>query len=91
MKHTIQEDNWREEFKNQWKCEHSDCGGGGICQRDRILEMFETLFASQLQSIKDEIETMKQTDYSQMNDDHIYDEALSDVQSIISNRMGEKI
>ncbi len=43
------------EFKEIWKCEHPDCGGGGICQRDRIWDVVESLLTKQKEKIKKEL------------------------------------
>lgn len=46
MKVTPEVSEWEKEFRELWKCEHSDCGGRGICQRKRIIEMFKPIIES---------------------------------------------
>lgn len=47
-----------EEFKKQWKCEHPNCGGGGICQRDRITEIIRRTLQTQAEKAKREREEL---------------------------------
>lgn len=114
MKHTIQEENWEDRFNKRWLrpnwnelsdedkvllVKYTNING------DSVKEFIRQEFASQLQSILEEVEGMKKEEPSdcickQTNDRSLcawhqlyknYNQALSDVQSIISNRMGEKI
>lgn len=114
MKHTIQEDNWRDEFNEKFVA-HITSSAGNI-EHDRAVIFFEdtvkirdfisSLLASQLQSIIESLEEMKMKYYEDMSKEEQYktdslfidfvgvdgyNKALSDVQSIISNRMGNKI
>lgn len=38
-----------------------------------------------LELVEKEVEKLKRTDETQMNEDHVYDEALSDISTIINN------
>lgn len=62
-----------------------------------LYETIEDVIISQLQSIQSDVERMKRLNAFledgtlQERDNWFYNQALSDVQSIISNRMGENI
>lgn len=101
MKHTIQEENLRKKLEKETKNASEFLGFARVVHREAVDE----LFASQLQSILEQVEGMKKEEPSdcickQTNDRSLcawhqlyknYNRALSDVQSIISNRMENKI
>lgn len=87
MKHTIQEDNWRERFDKEF----SD-SIYAVKRAEHIKSFISSMFASQLQSILSEVEKLPSYNMEVSSFGHT-ESALNreQVLSIISNRMGEKI
>lgn len=89
MKHTIQEKNWREELD---KIEKEYPMAIYNWSPEDWKTHIEKIIASKLQSILSEVKELSTKDLAYDSDD--FDNGLSrmksDVQSIISNRMGEK-
>lgn len=97
MKHTIQEENIIEKFIWEVIAGTEPSNEQMVIVR-RIRNLLPTLLASQLQSILEEVEEMKKNkraDFGretswEIENKNGYYEAINDVQSIISNRMGTK-
>lgn len=73
-------DNWEKQFdthfKGFWR---------GRAIPDEIKFFIRTLLASQRAELREKVEALKRTDDTQMSHDHVYDEALSDVRTLLKD------
>lgn len=106
MKHTIQEEELEQRFNKAFICDISEHFNMSDHQfrhdiqgklPKTILDFVKSELASQLQSILEEVKRKEiddmelQMSIRPLKELESYNQALSDVQSIISNRMGKQI